>query len=255
MWMEGIWEIVHARQSVAKFIVSDEPVTFFNRAIFPGEAPYPGGDDFPKIGTRTLFPLSMDACLIITHLQLVRNPWSRPLAIRENARTFGRTMFNITDIQFGRELSDTEVLRINYIMKQHAAKYIAAANREALYPEIQIGAVNWSRLDDDWFLLPNPWKVGFTSGFALGFGDGRTFAMDEYGRRPGHPRYEDKKRQDEEFHTFHSAQQEWAKRRLRKPLSRVVDQLGEDSESNNLMQRYLFGEGLLAREDASAGDD
>jgi hypothetical protein len=60
MWMEGIWEIVHARNSAQKFIISDDPVTFFNRKVYPGEAAYPGGDDFPKVGTRTIFPLSMD---------------------------------------------------------------------------------------------------------------------------------------------------------------------------------------------------
>ncbi len=71
MWAEGIWELVHARRSAQKFIISDDPVTFYNRRIYPGEVPYPGGDDFPKVGTRTIFPLSMDCCLIITHLQLV----------------------------------------------------------------------------------------------------------------------------------------------------------------------------------------
>ena len=30
MWMEGIWEIVHARESAAKFIVTDDPVTCFH---------------------------------------------------------------------------------------------------------------------------------------------------------------------------------------------------------------------------------
>ena len=249
MWMEGVWEIVHARESASKFIVTDEPVTFFNRAIFPREAPYPGGEEFPKIGTRTLFPLGADACLIITHLQLVRNPWSKPLAVRTNARTFGRTMFKITEIQFGRELDDNEVLRINYIMKQHATKYIAAASAEALYPEKQLGQVNWSGLDADWFLLPNPWKVGFTGGFAMGFKDDSTFAMDEYGRRPWHPRYEDKKQQDKEFRLFHDAQREWAKKRVGKPLSRVIDQLREDSFSNTLMREYLVKEGLLPPEE------
>jgi hypothetical protein len=36
MWMEGVWEIVHARNSSTKFIISDDPVTFFNRSIIPG---------------------------------------------------------------------------------------------------------------------------------------------------------------------------------------------------------------------------
>ena len=52
MWMEGVWELVHARNSARKFIVSDNPVTFYNRRIFPHEDAYPGGDDFPKVGTR-----------------------------------------------------------------------------------------------------------------------------------------------------------------------------------------------------------
>jgi hypothetical protein len=161
--MEGIWEIVHARTSAVKFIISDNPVTFFNRLIFPGEAPYPGGDDFPKVGTRTIFPLSIESCLIITHLQLVRNFRHKPLAMRENARMFGRTLFNLTAIQFGRELEENEVLRINHILKLHATRFIASASEEMLYPERILGRTEWAKLDDDWFLLPNPRKVGFTA--------------------------------------------------------------------------------------------
>jgi len=36
MWTEGVWEIVGARQSATKFIVSDNPVTFFNAKAFQG---------------------------------------------------------------------------------------------------------------------------------------------------------------------------------------------------------------------------
>jgi hypothetical protein len=82
MWMEGTWEIDSAQNSPTKFIISDDPVTFFNRKIYPAETPYSGDDDFPKIGTRTIFPLGPDFCLIITHLQLIRNPWCKPLETR-----------------------------------------------------------------------------------------------------------------------------------------------------------------------------
>lgn len=41
MWMEGVWEILRARESPTKFIVTDEPVTFFNRRGFPSELKYP----------------------------------------------------------------------------------------------------------------------------------------------------------------------------------------------------------------------
>ena len=45
-----------------------------------------------------------------------------------------------------------------------ATKYIAAADEESLYPERRVGNIHWTNLDSDWFLLPNPWKVGFTTG-------------------------------------------------------------------------------------------
>ena len=50
MWVEGVWEIARARQSPTKFIVSDEPVTFFNRHIFPNECVYPGRIDCLHLG-------------------------------------------------------------------------------------------------------------------------------------------------------------------------------------------------------------
>ncbi len=147
MWTEGVWEIVHARQSAMKFIVSDVPVTFFNRNIIPGGHSYPGIKDFPMVGTRTIFPLSRDSCLIITHLQLMRNPWNNPTERRVNPRTFQQTMVNLTDIQFGRELEEYEVLRINLILKRWARKYIAAADQESLYPERQVGNIHWTNTD------------------------------------------------------------------------------------------------------------
>jgi hypothetical protein len=194
MWTEGIWEIVHARQSPTKFIISDVPVTFFNRNIIPGGYSYPGISDFPMIGTRTIFPLSADSCLIITHLQLVRNPWNDPVERRVNARTFQPTMAYLPGIQFGRELEENEVLRINLILKRWAKKYIAAANQESLYPEMHMGNIHWTKLDQDWFLFPNLWKVNFTTEIMVGYQNGGAWGMDEYGRNPWNPGYQDKER-------------------------------------------------------------
>jgi hypothetical protein len=59
---------------------------------------------FEQVGTRTLFPMSIDSCLIITHLQLIRNPRSNPMTPRENARANQTTLKNFLDTQFGREL-------------------------------------------------------------------------------------------------------------------------------------------------------
>jgi hypothetical protein len=117
MWAEGIWEVARARESPTKFIVTDEPVSFFNVRGFPRAIAYPGDVGLGRVGTRTIFPLSLDACLVITHLQLVRNPWMNPLKPRANARSFQDTMRDLRSTQFGRELEEDEVLRINLILK------------------------------------------------------------------------------------------------------------------------------------------
>jgi len=253
MWAEGIWEIVFARKCSVKFIISDDPVTFFNRRIFPGEEAYPGGDDFPKIGTRTIFPLSAEACLIITHLQFVRDPWHKPLDVRVNARTFANTMFDLTSIQYGRELEEGKVLKINHIIKKRATRFIAAAAEETLYPEKAFANPDWSKLDDDWFLFPNLWKVTFRGGIRAGWGDGSVFVIDEYGRNPGSPRFEDKKQQNLEFRKFENAKREWAKRRAGKAVARVIDFRNNDFY-DRYMQEYMEEQGLGPRKESSAED-
>src|ERR1019366_7315171 len=83
---------------------------FFNRRIFPSEDVYPGGEDLSKVGTRTIFPLGPETCVIVSHLQLTRNPHTNPLEPRVNARAFQQTVANLTDLQFGRELAEDEVI-------------------------------------------------------------------------------------------------------------------------------------------------
>src|SRR5208283_5276503 len=221
MWMEGVWEIARARQSQTKFIVCDEPVTFFNRRGFPSEFPYPTDIGLEQTGTRTLFPLGLDSCLIITHLQLVRDPWADPLIPRVNARSYQFTMKHLGDIQFGRELEEDEVLRINYILKRRATRYIAAAEESWLYPEERLSSASWSKLDHDWFLLPNLYKVPFTTGMLIGKRNGPAWAMDEYGRNPGNPKYEDKALREKERITTERGKREWARVRAGKSVAHV----------------------------------
>jgi hypothetical protein len=245
MWMEGTWEIVSARNSATKFIISDDPVTFFNRKIYPGETAYPGGDDFPKVGTRTLFPLGPDFCLVITHLQLIRNPRCKPLETRVNARLFGTTLGYLVGIQNEREVDEIDVARINYILKMRATKYIAAGRKSDLYPEAMLGNVEWAKLDDDWFLLPNIWKVHFTTGMVMGGGRGPHIAIDEYGRDPRNPNYQDQRRRAREHETFEAGKREWAKKRIGKPLAQTLDVGRENSVYDRLVREYLQEEGLL----------
>lgn len=240
MWTEGVWEIVRARHSATKFLVTDEPLTFFNRRGFPSEFDYPNDVGLEKVGTRTLFPLSLDACLIITHLQLVRDPWTNPTTPRVNARAYQMTMMKMTDIQFGRELDEQEVLRINYILKRRATRYIAAAEEKWLYPERHISTTEWSKLDDDWFLFPHLYKVPFHSEILVGYRDGSTWAMDEYGRHPGNPNYRDEELHAREWIMHQRAEREWAKKRAGKSIAHV-DAFEGDEIYDKIMQDHLAG--------------
>ena len=236
MWTEGVWEIVRARKSATKFIVSDNPVTFYNRAIFPHFHEYPDDVGLHEVGTRTLFPLGSDSCLIITHVELTRNPRTNPSRPRTNARNFGRTMKYILETQFGRELEEDEVLRINFILKKRAARYIAAAQEEWLFPERNVSTRKWTELDDDWFLLPNMYKVPFGGGILAGSRGGPTFTMDEYGRNPSHPGYKDKSQHEKEWITFNQAKKEWAKKRRGRSLAQVETGSGKlDDFSDRVM--------------------
>lgn len=239
MWSEGVWEIVRARQSPTKFIVTDEPVTFFNRRAFPSELTYPRDVGLEQVGTRTLFPLGLDACLVMTHLQLVRNPWTNPTASRVNVRAYQETMFKMTDTQFGRELDEDEVLRVNYILKRRATRYIAAAEEEWLYPERHASTTNWAKLDDDWFLLPHLYKVPFHGEIMVGWKDGTSWAMDEYGRNPGDPMFRDPKLHDEEWIRHLLAQREWGKKRAGKSVAHVDNFQREDDIGDRIMQEHL----------------
>jgi hypothetical protein len=245
MWMEAQWEIGRAKESPTKFIITDEPVTFFNAKVFPGsnDCRYPGDVGLDKIGTRTLFPLGLEACLIITHIQLVRNPHANPSHSRINARSCHDTMTSLTDIQFGRELEENDVLRINLILKRRATRYIAAAQEEWLHPENRLSTTHWSKLDGDWFLLPHLWKVPFTTGLMAGHGDGSKLAMDEYGLRPGQPQYSDRQRAEKEWVLAQQAKETWARKRAGRSVAHVDNTMESDGVGDTLMQKYLANTG------------
>jgi hypothetical protein len=93
-------------------------------------------------------------------------------------------MFKFTDIQIGRTLSENEVKRINHIMKQAATKYIAAVREDWLYPVAGNPTFAWANLDKDWFLMPNPWRVPFTSKIMWGNNDGEYLESRRIWARP-----------------------------------------------------------------------
>jgi hypothetical protein len=120
-------------------------------------------------------------------------------------------MFNFLQIQTGRKLTDVEVNQINFIIKKRAYRYIAAAEKEWLYPERHIPSDHWRKLDDRYLLMPDPRAVSFSSEILIGYKGGGADAFDEYGRRPWHKSYQDKELHDREWRTFHAFQGEFAR--------------------------------------------
>jgi len=156
-------------------------------------------------GTHTYFPLSPTRILILTNLSWARNPYGNGKKYRPNSQPFRPAMFNFSDIQTGRELNEDEVLQINYITKRRALRYIAAADKDSLYPELNMETTNWRKLDDRYLFMPDPRDIHLGGEILIGYKDGHTTAFDEYGRRPWQADYKksDNHRLDERLlYTF-----------------------------------------------------
>jgi hypothetical protein len=186
MWMEGILEIVSAKNSKHKFIFSDHPVTLYNPHIFPiGTAGRPTED--PKqewIGTQTLFPFDKENLFVLTNLEGAEGVGPRAARKpRTNARYFDNSIVRHDKTIRGRELSDDQVAAVNYIIKQRANKHIASGTLEGLYPEKHLKNRMWPKLGR--FLLP-PRMDRFKSGgeIFMKMKDGSFVFQDQYGRRP-----------------------------------------------------------------------
>lgn len=213
IWTESVWQIADASKSPTKFIISDHPVTAYNRECFPGSQWCTGAND-PDIrfaATHTYFPLSVEKVLILTNLNWVRNPFQKPLKLRPNPRFFRRpTMFSILDIQHERYLTEEEVIEINYITKRRAFRYVAAAEKDWLYPECHLRSTNWRKLGDGYLLMPDPRHIHGGGNVVVGFEGGGSAAWSEYGHRPWEEGYEDKKREKHEWATMQKFKAEWA---------------------------------------------
>ncbi len=213
LWTECVWSIVDASASNTKFIISDNPVTVYNQACFPGSSWCRGNND-PGIwlnGTYTIYPLCLDKALILTNLSWARNPYGNPLKERPHSALLRPAMFKFTDIQTGRILSESDVITINHVIKTRAIRYIAAAKKEWLYPEKQIKNLRWDRIGKSHILMPDPRSMTFSSEIIIGYDDKRSDFFDEYGRKPWHEDYNDKERSEYEWETFHAFQGEYAR--------------------------------------------
>ncbi len=186
LWVEAVREIVYADTSAVKFLVSDNPVTFYNHACNPDseECRYPDDPRIEMKATQTIFPLDSNRCLILTNLDYARNPnLADPKAWRPNANPFRPTMGRIDTTICERHLQDHEVVAINYIIKSRAKQYIAAEKREWLEPE-KIFKGDWKVAGK--VLLPPKDELHHFGGEMYGqYEDGRYFYRDAYGRTHG----------------------------------------------------------------------
>lgn len=213
IWTECVWSIADASNSQIKFILSDHPVTVYNERCFPQSNHCRDYND-PDIwlsGTHTIFPLSLDKVLILTNVSWIRNPYGNPLTPRPNPQLFRPAMFNFTEIQTGRMLSYEEVSEINFIIKSRAYRYVAAAEKDCLYPERMIPQGRWDQLGDGYLLMPDPRSVRFGGEMVIGYKSGDSDVFDEYGLQPGQPGFKDKKRSEKEWDTHLAFQGEFAR--------------------------------------------
>lgn len=212
-WTESIWLIADASQSETKFIVSDHPVTVYNRRCGPRSMWCRGYAD-PDIhfqGTHTIFPLSLEKILVLTNLSWVRNPYQSEVIVRPNPNPWRAAMFNFMEIQTQRHLSEQEVRQINFIIKSRALRYIAAAREHWLHPDRYVSKSEWNVFGDGYLLMPDPRGVHFDGETMIGYRDGTSTAFDPYGRRPWQPGFGQESKSMVEFDTLYRFKGEFAR--------------------------------------------
>jgi hypothetical protein len=211
-WTECVWQIADASSSPTKFIVSDHPVTIFNRGCPPLSQWCVGHND-PDIrmsASQTIFSLSLDKVLIFTNLNWVRDPYQSETKIRPNPEFFRNAMFNFTAIQTGRMLTEDEVLQINMIIKRRAYRYIAGADKEWLYPERHVSTDHWKKLGNGYLLMPEPRLLHMGGQIMIGYTNGKSDAFSEYGHKPWQNGYMDSQREKRESASLDRFQAEYA---------------------------------------------
>jgi hypothetical protein len=192
IWSECIWHVADANASPTKFIVSDHPVTLYNRDVSPSHHQSQGSGD-PDVrlnGTHTIFPLSMERVLILTHRSWATNPYGPSAKMRPNPQLERNAFFNQMEVQVGRQLDEGEVRRINLIIKSRAYRFVAAAETDWLYPEQHLPKkIKWSRLSDGYLLFPDPRELHHGGEITVDFAGGGSMSRDAYGRSPLDPDY------------------------------------------------------------------
>ncbi len=199
IWTEGVREIVSAEKSELKFIISDHPVTIYNHACPPKnkQCVYPNDPPIAFKGTQTIFPLDMNHCLILTNYEYAKNPDTEdPIEKRTYSRNFRNSLVRTDTFVRSRSLDEEDVVKINLIIKTRARKYIAASEKDWLYPERNT-KLDWQELRE--VLLPPENELWHYGGETyVGYEDGSTSYQDVFGRTTPENKYLKKpKRKDD----------------------------------------------------------
>ncbi|MGF6547632.1 DUF4238 domain-containing protein [Paraburkholderia youngii] len=182
IWTEGVREVVSAKNSPVKFIVSDHPVTVYHREFAPDHSTcnYPNDPGIELVGSQTIYPLNGEHCLILTHTEYAKSPSTVDvLAKRTHARYRGHSYVRTDAFIRTRDLSSAEVIAINHVLKSRARKYVAAAQVDWLYPE-QFNSLNWREIEQ--ILLPRDDLWRFGGEMVMKFSNGSYHFQDAFGR-------------------------------------------------------------------------
>ena len=188
MWIECVREIVSAKKSDVKFIVTDHPVTAYNAACPHGSpmCQYPDDPPITLNGTQTVFALDGDHCLILTNLEYAKDPRGVDvLAPRQNARYLGSSLVRTNAMIRTRSLTRDEVVSINSLLKARSRRFLAACEREWLFPE-KAGAAAWKDIAKV-LRPPSDGLWDFGGQIFVGYKDGSKGYQDPFGRtEPSH---------------------------------------------------------------------
>lgn len=187
VWSECIWQIADADLSETKFIISDNPITVYNKEIGTHNRTWDRDRSDPDptlMGSHTIFPLSMNKVLILTHPGWAKNPYQNGMRRRPNINPYRPTVFNYLEIQIDRHLTEEEVRQVNFIMKSKAQRYVAAYKEEWLYPETYVNPADWKSFGDGILFLPDPRSLNMGGDIFMGFNDGTYYAQNQWGQMP-----------------------------------------------------------------------
>lgn len=188
MWVESFMDVLHHESEEVGFLLTDHPVTSYNKACYPRsrDCRFPNDPRFAWKGTQTIFPLDQKRCFVLTHTEYAHNQKinSQLTYPRTNPRMFGNTIAKSHEIVH-REVSKQDVIHINRILKWRATRFLAARELDWLYPERHCARVEWPDLGKS--LLPTTELWRNTGDIYVGLASGDIYSQDRFGRTPRTP--------------------------------------------------------------------